>query len=162
MLTISRKAQILPASPIRKLVPYADAAKKRGIKVYHLNIGQPDIESPKEALDAVKNFDGKCYLAVEDEKAIGLIMGIIPGYDEFDYLDYKCPKRGEITELVVSSKVRSKGIGNLLMSEMENYFKECGCEYVLVDVFGYNDNAIKFYDKHGYHTRMYVDIKKLD
>ena len=59
MLTISRKAQILPASPIRKLVPYADAAKKRGIKVYHLNIGQPDIESPKEALDAVKNFNGK-------------------------------------------------------------------------------------------------------
>ncbi len=59
MLTISRKAQILPASPIRKLVPYADAAKKRGVKVYHLNIGQPDIESPKEALDAVKNFNGK-------------------------------------------------------------------------------------------------------
>lgn len=45
----------MPASPIRKLVPYADAAKKRGIKVYHLNIGQPDIDSPKEALDAVKN-----------------------------------------------------------------------------------------------------------
>ena len=45
----------MPASPIRKLVPFADAAKKRGIKVYHLNIGQPDIESPKEALDAVKN-----------------------------------------------------------------------------------------------------------
>ena len=113
-------------------------------------------------LEEVKEWNGKCYLAVEDEKAIGLIMGIIPGYDEFDYLDYKCPKRGEITELVVSSKVRSKGIGNLLMSEMEKYFKECGCEYVLVDVFGYNDNAIKFYDKHGYHTRMYVDIKKLD
>lgn len=55
MLTISRKAQMMPASPIRKLVPYADEAKKRGIKVYHLNIGQPDIESPKEALDAVKN-----------------------------------------------------------------------------------------------------------
>ena len=113
-------------------------------------------------LEEVKEWNGKCYLAVEDDKAIGLIMGTIPGYDEYDYLDYKCPKRGEITELVVSSKVRSKGIGNLLMSEMENYFKECGCEYVLVDVFGYNDNAIKFYDKHGYHTRMYVDIKKLD
>ena len=55
MLTISQKAQKLPASPIRKLVPYAEAAKKRGTKVYHLNIGQPDIESPKEALDAVKN-----------------------------------------------------------------------------------------------------------
>ena len=55
MLTLSKKAQAMPASPIRKLVPYADAAKRRGIKVYHLNIGQPDIESPKEALDAVRN-----------------------------------------------------------------------------------------------------------
>lgn len=57
MLTISDKARKMPASPIRKLVPYAEAAKKRGIKVYHLNIGQPDIDSPKEALDAVKNND---------------------------------------------------------------------------------------------------------
>ncbi len=55
MLTLSKKANEMPASPIRKLVPYADAAKKRGIKVYHLNIGQPDIASPKEAIDAVKN-----------------------------------------------------------------------------------------------------------
>ncbi len=55
MLTLSKKAQAMPASPIRKLVPFADAAKKRGIKVYHLNIGQPDIESPEEALEAVKN-----------------------------------------------------------------------------------------------------------
>ncbi|MEF9930953.1 MAG: pyridoxal phosphate-dependent aminotransferase, partial [Bacteroidales bacterium] len=55
MLTLSKKAMAMPASPIRKLVPFAEAAKKRGVKVYHLNIGQPDIESPKEALDAVKN-----------------------------------------------------------------------------------------------------------
>lgn len=47
----------MPESPIRKLVPYAEAAKKRGIKVYHLNIGQPDIASPESALKAVKNFD---------------------------------------------------------------------------------------------------------
>ena len=54
MLTLLKKAQAMPASPIRKLVPFADAAKKRGVKVYHLNIGQPDIESPVEALNAVK------------------------------------------------------------------------------------------------------------
>ncbi|AGY53953.1 Putative aminotransferase YugH [Bacteroidales bacterium CF] len=54
MLTLSKKAEIMPASPIRKLVPYANEAKKRGVKVFHLNIGQPDIESPKEALEAVK------------------------------------------------------------------------------------------------------------
>ncbi len=45
----------MPASPIRKLVPYAEAAKKKGTKVYHLNIGQPDIETPRACLDAVKN-----------------------------------------------------------------------------------------------------------
>ncbi len=49
----------MPASPIRKLVPFAEAAKKRGIQVYHLNIGQPDIETPKMALDAVRHFDFK-------------------------------------------------------------------------------------------------------
>ncbi len=47
----------MPASPIRKLVPYAEAAKKRGVKVYHLNIGQPDIETPKAAMDAVRHSD---------------------------------------------------------------------------------------------------------
>lgn len=49
----------MPASPIRKLVPYAEAAKKKGVKVYHLNIGQPDIETPAMALEAVRRFDFK-------------------------------------------------------------------------------------------------------
>ena len=112
-------------------------------------------------LEEVRAWNGKCYLAIEDDTAIGLIMGIIPGYDEYDYLDYKCPKRGEITELVVSNKVRSKGIGRELMKVMEDYFKENNCKYVLVDVFAYNDKAINFYEKSGYHSRMLVDIKKL-
>ncbi|MEM1258544.1 MAG: pyridoxal phosphate-dependent aminotransferase [Bacteroidota bacterium] len=55
MPKISSKGQNMPPSPIRKLVPYAEAAKKRGGKVIHLNIGQPDIKTPKIALDAVKN-----------------------------------------------------------------------------------------------------------
>ena len=49
----------MPASPIRKLVPYSDDAKKRGVKVYHLNIGQPDIETPEVAMNAVRNYDAK-------------------------------------------------------------------------------------------------------
>ena len=56
MANISNKAIQMPASAIRKLVPMADAAKKEGVKVYHLNLGQPDIKSPACALDAVKNF----------------------------------------------------------------------------------------------------------
>ena len=55
MPLISKKGDLMPQSPIRKLVPYAEAAKENGTKVYHLNIGQPDIKTPKVALDAVKN-----------------------------------------------------------------------------------------------------------
>ena len=59
MLQISKRGQEMPPSPIRKLVPYAEAAVEKGIKVYHLNIGQPDIETPQLMLDAVRNSDFK-------------------------------------------------------------------------------------------------------
>ena len=59
MPKISDKALAMPASPIRKLVPFSEAAKKRGTTVYHLNIGQPDIETPAVALNAIKNFEGR-------------------------------------------------------------------------------------------------------
>jgi aspartate aminotransferase len=59
MPKISSKAVSMPSSPIRKLVPFADAAKKKGIKIYHLNIGQPDIETPSTFINAVKAADIK-------------------------------------------------------------------------------------------------------
>jgi len=59
MLKISQRGEIMPPSPIRKLVPYAEAAKKKGIKVFHLNIGQPDIETPPAILEAVRKADIK-------------------------------------------------------------------------------------------------------
>lgn len=113
-------------------------------------------------LDDVDKNDGKCYLAMEDNQVIGLIMGIIPQYDPRDYLDYKCPKRGIITELIVTKNVRGKRVGQKLMEKMEAYFKAQDCKYILVDVFAYNENAIKFYNKNGYHSRMYTNIKKID
>jgi aspartate aminotransferase len=57
MPLISKKAIEMPASPIRRLVPYSEKAKKEGKTVYHLNIGQPDIETPQVALDAIHNFE---------------------------------------------------------------------------------------------------------
>ncbi len=59
MPSISQRGQDMPASPIRKLVPYAEAAKKRGVRVFHLNIGQPDIETPPSTLEAVRHFNFK-------------------------------------------------------------------------------------------------------
>ena len=56
---ISNKGKAMPESPIRKLVPYAEAAKKRGVKVYHLNIGQPDIKTPEVAMNAIRNYNEK-------------------------------------------------------------------------------------------------------
>lgn len=55
MLQISERGQLMPPSPIRKLVPYAEAAKRKGIHVFHLNIGQPDVETPPAIMDAVRN-----------------------------------------------------------------------------------------------------------
>jgi aspartate aminotransferase len=59
MPEISQRGSLMPESPIRKLVPYAEEAKRKGRKVYHLNIGQPDIKTPEMAIDAVKNLDEK-------------------------------------------------------------------------------------------------------
>ena len=57
MPNISQRGVEMPASPIRKLAPLADAAKQRGVHVYHLNIGQPDLPTPRAALDAIRNVD---------------------------------------------------------------------------------------------------------
>lgn len=95
-------------------------------------------------LEEVNNNNGKCYLAIDNDVVVGLIMGCLRCYDEYDYLDYKCPKCGEVTELVVSKKVRSS------------------CEYISIEVFAYNKMGINFYEKHGYHTRGLIDIKKIN
>jgi aspartate aminotransferase len=57
MPSISEKGKMMPASPIRKLVPFAEEAKRKGRKVYHLNIGQPDIPTPEPALKAIREMD---------------------------------------------------------------------------------------------------------
>jgi len=133
------------------------------IDIDHLDQVHKDYHEKMAIVDLmeVKENNGKCYLAIENDYVIGLIMGTIPEYDEYDYLDYKCPNRGVITELIVTNKVRSKGVGKALMKKLETYFKDNNCEYVLVDVFAYNTIGINFYNKLGYHPRMYVDIKKL-
>ena len=81
------------------------------------------------------------YLALENNKVIGLIMGYIRNYDEYDYLDYKCPRSGEISELIVSKNTRSKGIGKCLMQKMEEYEREF-LETILDNVCYYLKNGI--------------------
>lgn len=97
--------------------------------------------------------NGKMFLYIEDNKCVGLISGCIYN-EETDTYDFKCPKRGNISELVVKKEYRSKGIGKKLLNYMENYLKNNDCEKIMIGVFAYNDKALKFYNENGYHIRM--------
>jgi aspartate aminotransferase len=79
-VALSRRAIETPASPIRRLVPYADRAKARGIKVYHLNIGQPDIETPAEMMDAYRNVDIKVLSYGPSQGLKEYIDALVPYY----------------------------------------------------------------------------------
>ena len=83
----------------------------------------------------------------------GLIVGIVNN-EKIQSYDFCAQKRGRITELIVDKEYRKKGIGKKLLLEMKKYLKSIGCEKILVEVFGYNENAIKFYKENGYHIRM--------
>lgn len=74
MPQISNRGIEMPESPIRKLAPLAAAAKNRGIKVYHLNIGQPDLPTPKVAIDAIRNID-RNILEYSPPRGIKVIAG---------------------------------------------------------------------------------------
>ena len=112
-------------------------------------------------LDNMAMKQGKVYLAIESDKAIGLVAGSIKEWEYADHLDYKCPKTGIVEELIVTRRVRALGIGKELLKRIEQYFTEKGCEYADIDVFAYNNNAINFYDRNDYHARMHTLIKKL-
>ena len=113
-----------------------------------------------KTMDEVNKYNGKIFLAKDEEKVIGLIIGLINNEEESTY-DFKAPKRGRITELVVSKNTRSSGVGTLLMEKMESHFKNVGCKGILLDVFAYNENAKKFYDNKGYFTRTEELMKKI-
>lgn len=114
----------------------------------------------EKTMSEVDKFEGKIFLAIEGEKAIGLIVGLINNEEENTY-DFSAPKRGRVTELIVSKKSRSKGVGKQLLNEMENYFKKVGCLGILIDVFAYNTDAQKFYYKNGYFNRNIEVMKKI-
>ena len=83
MPEISNRAVAMPESPIRKLVPLADAAKRRGIKVYHLNIGQPDLPTPQEGLDALRNIDRKVLEYSPSDGYRSLREKLVGYYDQY-------------------------------------------------------------------------------
>ncbi|WP_346086331.1 pyridoxal phosphate-dependent aminotransferase [Sphingobacterium ginsenosidimutans] len=85
MPVISEKGLNMPASPIRKLTPYADQAKKEGKKIYHLNIGQPDIQTPEIMLNALKNIDFKVWAYTPSEGTATYRKKLAEYYNKLNY-----------------------------------------------------------------------------
>ncbi|MCX4331674.1 MAG: pyridoxal phosphate-dependent aminotransferase [Muribaculaceae bacterium] len=84
MPSISQRGKDMPQSPIRKLVPLSNAAKKRGVKVYHLNIGQPDLPTPREGLEALKHIDRTTLEYSPSEGLLSLRQKLKGYYDRFN------------------------------------------------------------------------------
>lgn len=112
-----------------------------------------------KTMNRIKKHKGKMFLYKEDDRILGLVVGIVDN-DDINVFDFKAPRRGRVLELIVTKKVRSKGIGKALLNKMEEYLYSVGCKAILLEVFGYNDLAIDFYKKNGYHTRL-LDMIKL-
>ncbi len=130
---------------------------------FKLNIVSPDYREEyfkKTYLNTYQN-EGKMFVAVEDSVVIGMISGHVEQYTEEDKLDYLCPKKGIIDELIVSKSSRSGGVGKALIEFMENYFKSIDCRYCQVDVFAPNTRGIKFYERQNFENRMQTMFKKL-
>ena len=111
-----------------------------------------------QVMNEIKEYNGKIFLYKENDKILGFIVGQINN-EETNSFNFKAPKRGRITELVVDKNYRRKSIGDKLLSKMESYLKDNGCKSILIGVFAYNDLARRFYEKHGYHLRMTDMIK---
>lgn len=114
----------------------------------------------EKIMNEVNKYEGKIILAIKNKEVIGIIIGVINNEKEKTY-DFSAPKRGRVTELVVSKKYHQIGVGQQLLNKMESHFKEIGCKAVLLNVFACNENAKKLYDKNGYFNRNIEMIKKL-
>ena len=133
------------------------------IDKYNLNIISQDYREKyfEYMLEDCNNNSGKVFIAVENNFVCGMVAGFVQKYETKDKLDYICPKKGIVAELIVNKNNRSNGVGTLLLKHIENYFNSISCKYIQIDVFAYNENAKKFYYKNGYEDRMVTVFKKI-
>lgn len=130
---------------------------------WHTQILKPEYRENMFKLDMekVRKQNGKIYLYIENNVAIGIIIGIIEEKDEIDKLTNDCAKTGSILELVVKNDIRGNGIGKLLLGKIEQFFKDVDCKRINIEVFGPNKKGLNFYEKNGYITRDIMVSKKI-
>lgn len=114
----------------------------------------------KYATREVEKHSGKIFIAVCENRAVGIIIcKIFQGGGE-EEITTRCPKVGFISDLAVAAGERRQGIGSALLARAERYFKDCGCEYVQLDVFAPNTGAMELYKNSGYEPLCIYMSKK--
>ncbi|MGB2979961.1 MAG: pyridoxal phosphate-dependent aminotransferase [Candidatus Zixiibacteriota bacterium] len=113
-LLISQRANDMPPSPIRKLVPFADAAKKKGVKIYHLNIGQPDIPTPPEFMDAIRNYSEEVLAYGHSKGSQEYLSGLVQYYRrkgiQVEEKDIQVTTGG--SEAIIFAMICTAGVGD--------------------------------------------------
>ena len=137
-----------------ELQEYIASIDKEGFNILTPNFRE---EYFNKTLKEIKEHKGKMFLFEENRKIVGIVVGLI--CEEVFECGFHAPKRGEITELIVSKNCRAKGYGKELLNAMERHLKQQDCKNIIIGVFGYNDHAIEFYQRNGYHTR-FIDMTK--
>ena len=157
-MKISQRVQNLKLSPIRKLAPYADAAKKAGKKVYHLNIGQPDIETPPQFMDAIKNFDEKV-IAYGASKGEPFLIEAIQKYYAEKGMNYEA---GDIFITNGGSEALTFAVMALCDPDDEiMVFEPFYANYTtFATEFGAKINAVTTSVENGYHLPDAAEIEK--
>ena len=110
----------------------------------------------KRDMQAVKEQEGKIYLAREDNQIVGLVIGTIPPKDDEDRDTNTCLRNGCVLELIVSKNSRGSGTGKLLLKKIEEYFKEKNCVNISIEVYAPNENA------YGYKPLDHIVMKKIE
>ena len=112
-------------------------------------------------LSNIQKGNGKILIYEDEGTPIGFVAGYIEEVDKVDQLMSNIQKPGYVAELFVQESSRGKGFGKALMSAMENYFRECGCDFVTVTVDRFNASAVNMYASNGFTERDILMLKKL-
>ena len=130
---------------------------------WHTQIMLPEYREEIFKMDIRKTYsqEGKVYLAIENDLIVGLVMGIVEEKDDIDKLTNDCAKTGSVIELIVKDNIRGNGIGKLLLTKIEEYFKTIDCKRINIEVFGPNKKGLNFYEKNGYIPRDIIVSKRL-
>ena len=118
--------------------------------------------SVAETLENVKKYQGKIWLAIDDEKTVGYIVGVIWEQSEMNKLEIGERKLGQVTDIYLEENYRGQGLGKKMLQMMENYFRGKSCDSMWVQVFAPNENAHHVYQNFGFMDREIGMLKQIN